>query len=180
MKSLGFFVHLYQIAVLWFPDKLVGKLYFTPEQDAMETIFSLSFLLTGPFWAMMIFAPRWRWTQRLVGSPYIVLPATLLYIVLIVPTLVGSTIPMTEAFTLKGITELLSSDVGATVGWIHFLAFDLFVGRWAYLDGQERGISHWLLAPILFCILMVGPLGLTLYLVVRGIKSQAFPKKPGF
>ena len=49
----------------------------------------------------------------------------------------------------------------------HFLAFDLFVGRWVYLDSRERGISAWLMAPILLVVLMLGPLGFILYLVVR-------------
>ena len=50
---------------------------------------------------------------------------------------------------------------------MHFLAFDLFVGRWAYLDSRQRGITAWLVSPILLLILMVGPLGLLLYLIVR-------------
>jgi hypothetical protein len=41
------------------------------------------------------------------------------------------------------------------------------LGRWAYLDSRQRGITAWLASPILFLILMVGPLGLLLYLTVR-------------
>jgi hypothetical protein len=69
--------------------------------------------------------------------------------------------------TLAGIAALLGTPAGATVGWVHFLAFDLFVGRWAYLDSRERKISAWLVSPTLFFILMTGPLGLLLYLTVR-------------
>ena len=132
----------------------------------METIFSLSFLLVAPFWGLMLVAPGWRWTQRIIGSPLIVLPAALLYIALVVPAL-DEALPLLLSPSLAGIAGLLGSEQGATAGWVHFLAFDLFVGRWAYLDGRERQISHWLMAPILFLILMLGPLGLTLYLVVR-------------
>ncbi len=137
----------------------------------METIFSLSFLLTGPFWAMMILAPRWRWTRRIIGSPFIILPAALLYVVLVVPALTEA-IPALAAPTLDNIAGLLGSAEGATVGWIHFLAFDLFVGRWAYLDAQKRQISHWLVAPALFFILMLGPLGFTLFLLIRELTSR--------
>ena len=49
----------------------------------------------------------------------------------------------------------------------HFLAFDLFVGRWEYLDARERQLTHWLLAPCLFLTLMLGPLGLLAYLGAR-------------
>jgi hypothetical protein len=67
------------------------------------------------------------------------------------------------------IAALLGDPSGATVGWVHFLAFDLFVGRWAYLDSRERGLSAWLASPALFFILMAGPLGFLLYLLARQI-----------
>ena len=57
---------------------------------------------------------------------------------------------------------------GATIGWVHFLAFDVFVARWAYLDSQARSLSAWLMAPVLFLTLMLGPMGLLVYLVLRG------------
>lgn len=140
-----------------------------------ETIFSFTFLLTAPFWGMMMLAPRWQWTKRIIGSPYILLPAALLYIILIIPSLTDA-IPLLAAPTLENIAGLLGSDEGATIGWIHFLAFDLFVGRWAYLDAQERQITHWLVAPALFFILMLGPFGFTLYLLVREVDGRRSKK----
>ena len=74
--------------------------------------------------------------------------------------------------SLAGIASLLGTPAGATTGWVHFLAFDLFVGRWAYLDSRARGISAWQVSPALFFILMAGPLGLLLYLVVAGAWSR--------
>ena len=70
---------------------------------------------------------------------------------------------------------LLGSPAGATVGWIHFLAFDLFVGRWAYLDSLERNIHPLVMAPILFLILMFGPLGFLFYLAARAIAARLNP-----
>jgi hypothetical protein len=52
------------------------------------------------------------------------------------------------------------------------LAFDLFVGRWVYLDGRRLGMSAWLVSPILFFVLMLGPLGLVLYVAARLIKTR--------
>ncbi len=74
--------------------------------------------------------------------------------------------------TLVGVAGLLGSEVGATIGWVHFLAFDLFVGRWIYLDSREKNISVWLMAPILFFTLMLGPLGLLSYLLLREIYQR--------
>jgi hypothetical protein len=55
----------------------------------------------------------------------------------------------------------------ATLAWAHFLAFDLFVGRWIYLDSRERGSSAGLVAPALLLTLMLGPIGFLLYLALR-------------
>ncbi|MCB9123885.1 MAG: DUF4281 domain-containing protein [Caldilineaceae bacterium] len=58
------------------------------------------------------------------------------------------------------IAALLGTPEGATVAWAHFLAFDLFVGRWVYLDGRCVGLSAWVVSPILFFVLMIRPGGL--------------------
>ena len=132
----------------------------------LDSLFSLSNLLVLPFWFVMIFLPRWGWARRLIGSPLIVLPPALLYAALVLPS-------VTDVFgglmnpTLAGIAALLGTPFGATVGWAHFLAFDLFVGRWAYLDAHARGIHPVLMAPVLFCVLMLGPIGFALYLALR-------------
>ena len=68
---------------------------------------------------------------------------------------------------LGGVSALLGSPAGATVGWVHFLAFDLFVARWAYLDSRERGVNPFIMAPVLFLVLMLGPVGFLAYLAVR-------------
>ena len=139
----------------------------------MEAIFSLSSLLVMPFWALMIFLPHWRWTRRILRSPLVILPPALLYGALVLPRLAEVFLAVSSP-TLAGIATLLSTPAGATIAWAHFLAFDLFVGRWIYLDGRERGISALLMAPVLFLTLMLGPLGFLLYLVLRGMAARPF------
>jgi hypothetical protein len=138
----------------------------------VETIFSLSGLLVMPFWALMIFLPHWRWTRRILRSPLVILPPALLYGALALPRL-AEVFPAVSSPTLAGIATLLGAPVGATIAWAHFLAFDLFVGRWIYLDGRERGISALLMAPVLFLTLTLGPLGFLLYLVLRGVTARS-------
>lgn len=132
----------------------------------MEALFNVSFVLVAPFWLLMIFVPHWPVTRRIAQTVWIAAPASLLYAILILPR-------FTEVFPLvlrpehAAIAELLGSAAGATIGWIHYLAFDLFVGRWVYLDSRDRGFSAWLVSPILFFVLMLGPLGLVMYLALR-------------
>jgi hypothetical protein len=132
----------------------------------MSTVFQASFILVAPFWFLMVFLPHWQWSKRIINSPFIIAPAALLYAILVLP-LIGDVLPAVMNPTLDGVAALLASEAGATIGWVHFLAFDLFVGRWAYLDSQKRGISAWLMAPILYFTLMLGPIGFLLYLLVR-------------
>jgi hypothetical protein len=139
----------------------------------VEAIFSLSGLLVMPGWALMSFLPHWRWTRRILRSPLVILPPALLYGALVLPRL-AEVFPTVSNPTLAGIATLLGTPAGATIAWAHFLAFDLFVGRWIYLDGRERGISALLIAPVLFLTLMLGPFGFLLYLVLRDAAARSF------
>jgi hypothetical protein len=91
------------------------------------------------------------------------------YAVLVVPQL-PSLLPLivrAEPLRLVELAELLGKPEATLLAWIHFLAFDLFVGRWIYRDGYERFISAWLMSPVLVLALLLGPLGLLTYLLIR-------------
>jgi len=137
----------------------------------METLFKLSSFTALPFWVLMIFLPRWRVTKRLMSSPLVCAAPAALYAALVIPRFaeVWRDVSSPE---LSGVAALLGSPVGATVGWLHFLAFDLFVGRWIYLDGRERDVPAWVLAPVLFVTLMLGPCGFLLYPIVRHVRGH--------
>jgi Domain of unknown function (DUF4281) len=131
----------------------------------MERLFDLSSLMVLPFWALIIFLPHWRVTRMLMGSPLVCAIPAIFYAGLVIPRFVEMWQVVSRA-ELSGIAALLGSPVGATIAWLHFLAFDLFVGRWIYLDSRARGITAWVMAPVLFLTLMLGPCGFLLYLIV--------------
>ena len=133
----------------------------------MATLFDASFLLVAPFWLLMIALPGWSVTRRVIASPWIAAPAAALYLALVLPGLPG-VLGAVSSPSLEAIAPLLGTPEGATVAWVHFLAFDLFVGRWVYLDARARGITPWLTSPLLLLTLMLGPTGLLGHLLVRG------------
>lgn len=137
----------------------------------METVFSLSNLLTLPFWLLIIALPHWHGTRRVMSSPLVAAAPALLYLLLVLPQ-IGALLPVLASPRLGAVAALLGTPEGATLAWAHFLAFDLFVGRWAYLDSQARGVSAWLMAPVLFVVLMLGPVGFLLYLAVRALFAR--------
>lgn len=132
----------------------------------MDTVFQIAGGFVLPFWAAMIFAPRARFTLVSMRSALPVLALAGLYAVLVLPR-VGALWAELAQPRLPGMTALLGSPEGATIGWVHFLAFDLFVGRWIYLDSRDRSFSPWVLGPVLLLTLMFGPLGLVAYSLLR-------------
>ncbi len=136
------------------------------ESFMYNQLFQLASLLVMPFWFLMIVLPFWRPARQIVASSWIVLPAALFYALLVLPNL-GELFQLLLNPALAPIAALLGTPFGATVAWVHFLAFDLFVGRWIFLDSRRRGISAWLTSPLLLLTLLFGPFGLLLYLLLR-------------
>src|SRR5438477_4018975 len=135
-------------------------------QTTMQTWFSIANLTVFPFWLTMIFAPGWRGTNRLVQSPLIVLPPIAIYAALVLPAL-GAVLPIVVRPELPAVAALLGAPLGAPAAWAHFLAFDLFVGRWIFLDARERNLPAPVVSGLLIVTLLLGPLGLGAYLAVR-------------
>ena len=63
-------------------------------------------------------------------------------------------------------------------GWVHYLAFDLFIGAWQVRDAKRTGLSHLLVVPCLVLTFLFGPIGLLLYLALRVILSKGLPYTP--
>jgi hypothetical protein len=138
----------------------------------VDLVFQASFVLVAPFWGLMIFLPRWPVSERVLRSPWIAAPAALLYLVLIAPDL-GGILGALAAPDLATISAALATEPATTVAWAHFLAFDLFVGRWIYLDARPRALSPLLMGVLLFLTLVLGPIGLLGYLLVRARRPAA-------
>ena len=140
-----------------------------------DQVFSAVNLLALIAWIALIALPRWP--ALLSASLY--LGAGLLclvYSVLLVSVL-GGFIPAGEGganfTTIEGVRSIFSSDVGVTIGWTHYLAFDLFIGIWIARDADAKFFSRWLQAPILLATFLAGPLGLLLWLIIREPRSRA-------
>jgi ABA4-like protein len=131
-----------------------------------DTLFDLAFYLAAPFWALMILAPTWSWTRRIASSAWIVAPTLVVWAILAVP-LFG---PLWAAVTqpsLPVLDALVADERAVALLWAQIIAWDLFIGRWMYLDSRERRVHPVLMAPILVLTILLSPIGLPIYLVVR-------------
>nr|WP_232662572.1 ABA4-like family protein [Pseudonocardia sp. TRM90224] len=133
-----------------------------------DVLFTIAFPLAAPFWLLMIVAPTWSVTRRIIGSPFIVVPPLLVYALAVIPQF-GEVLAAVAQPTPAGVAALLATPVGAAAGWAHFIGFDLFVGRWMYLEARERGIHPLVMAPVLVLTIMLAPLGLLAYLIIRTV-----------
>ena len=127
-------------------------------------IFALANLLALVAWlalvvALFVAAIRERvWQATALAIPLLLGVA---YVALI-----ASGFGAAEGGGFGSITEvraLFANDAALTAGWLHYLAFDLFVGTWISREGIAAGLPRLLLVPCLLLTFMFGPAGLLLF-----------------
>lgn len=133
----------------------------------------LVFQITNPLalvgWVLLLFAPLIpKWSDRIAGY---VIPAllALVYAVMLITHAgegeggFGSLPEVMALFTVPGL---------AMAGWLHCLAFDLFIGAWEVRTARRESIAHWMVVPCLALTLFAGPIGLLLFLGLRAIRRR--------
>ncbi|MGB6043751.1 MAG: ABA4-like family protein [Pirellulales bacterium] len=129
-----------------------------------ESLFSLCSYVVLPSWALLIFAPRWKWTARMICALIVPVLLGVVYVAL----LASQWNQLEGGFrSLAEVAQLFSNPYALLAGWVHYLAFDLFIGSWEVRDAQRLNISHWLVTPCLLLTFLFGPFGLVLYLALR-------------
>ncbi|MFD1048614.1 ABA4-like family protein, partial [Kibdelosporangium lantanae] len=94
----------------------------------------------------------------------------LLYLVIAVPRLVDL-FPLVTSPTLTGLQSAMAEGGAATLVWVHIIAFDLFVGRWMYLESRNREIHPLVMAPVLVVTILFAPIGFLVFLGVRATRT---------
>lgn len=69
--------------------------------------------------------------------------------------------------SLSAVATLFQSPWLLLAGWIHYLAFDLFVGAWILRDGFARQAPRVVALAVLPATFLFGPMGLLLWLALR-------------
>jgi Domain of unknown function (DUF4281) len=69
--------------------------------------------------------------------------------------------------SIEQVRTFFSNDALLAAGWLHYLAFDLFVGNWIMTDGILRGIPRLVIALCLGLTFLFGPARLLLFLSLR-------------
>ncbi len=121
-------------------------------------------------WVILIFAPRrlpYNLGTALLSIPRFVIPfgISLLYAGFAMAYFFsvdgGGFGSLDEVATLLGKPEMLLA------GWVHYLAFDLFIGGWIAVEADKIGLNRIVQAPILLATFMLGPIGLAIFLTIK-------------
>lgn len=130
--------------------------------------FSLAGLIAMAGWlalSVSLFAPSVR--EPIWRTTALVIPATLAlaYILLIAEGLGAAS---RGGFgSIEEVRALFANDSALAAGWLHYLAFDLFVGTWIARRGIDEAMPALLLLPCFALTFLFGPAGLLLFLTAR-------------
>ena len=138
-----------------------------------EIVFSYAGIAAMVGWALLILGPRrFAWFNAV---PLWIIPAGLsaVYAALIFSRFSGTG----GGFdSLASVAILLSDDWALLAGWVHYLAFDLFVGAVIAARMDRVGVDRLVQAPILGATFMLGPLGFLIAgLTELGLRARKLP-----
>ena len=150
--------------------------------DSIKTAFSVATFLPQPFWLFIILLPNAGITKKLFGNLNLITVFCLVHFFIVVTSILepGGTAPMAE---FNDVFDPSGDPQAAMIGmmrypnfvseeWSHVLTWDLFVGRYIWLDGIKRGLftSH----SVLLCNL-IGPPGFLLHLATCLVTGKGLP-----
>lgn len=131
---------------------------------SLDDAFSRAGQLAMIGWAALILLPRWRGVSAALAGWAIPALLSLGYAVLIA-------VHWHDAeggfSSLDSVAALFASKPLLLAGWVHYLAFDLFLGNWILRRSQAEAIPHWLMLPVLLLTFLFGPFGYLTYLLLE-------------
>ena len=135
-----------------------------------ESLFSAfsTFVLLG--WVALLVAPLRR-SLAVTVARWVAVILCGGYFAMLVAGMAGPGPPPGASFdSLAGVRSLLSTPEALLAGWVHYLAFDLFVGAWQVEDAPAANVPHWLVLPCLGLTFVAGPVGLLLYFGIKAVR----------
>jgi len=122
-----------------------------------ENWFSLASTAAAAGWAALILLPRWPWLRLVLRYA---LPGAL--------ATAYTALVMVYFFHVEGggfnslaqVKALLATEPTLLAGWVHYLAFDLFIGAWITTEVLRLSLPRLVLVAVLPLTFLFGPIGL--------------------
>jgi hypothetical protein len=77
--------------------------------------------------------------------------------------------------SLENVRKLFTTDGALLAGWVHYLAFDLFIGSWIAREIMTRGFHRLWLLPLLPASFLLGPVGLLGFAILKCLSPRTSP-----
>lgn len=79
--------------------------------------------------------------------------------------------------SLDNVARLFETRELLLAGWLHYLAFDLFVGAWIVRTARATAMPFWLVVPCLPATFLFGPVGYLAFAMIRFARDRG--RQPG-
>ena len=136
----------------------------------LDRIFSTANFLAIAGWIMLAVLPGRAWVIEGIVGGLIPLLLSVAYAGLIAAFWSGAEGGFSS---LDDVARLFQTPGLLLAGWLHYLAFDLFVGAWEVRTARAEGIPHLLVIPVLALTFLFGPAGFLLFVVIRAVVRAA-------
>jgi Domain of unknown function (DUF4281) len=135
-----------------------------------DSLFQIANPIAMLGWISLILAP---FAPRLIDLIAAVIIPLLLAVAYSAPILAHWSGATGGYGSLPDVMALFTNPHVALAGWVHYLAFDLFVGAWATRTARAAGINHLLVLPHLALIFLFGPAGfLTFHAMLAAFRQR--------
>jgi Domain of unknown function (DUF4281) len=114
-------------------------------------------------------ATKRAWLRDTLAGTYIPVALSAAYAILIALFFAG-----TEGGfdSLENVQKLFTAPWAALAGWIHYLAFDLFMGARIARGIEDLGLPRWPLIALLPLTFMLGPAGYLAFEIVKAARIR--------
>lgn len=136
-----------------------------------HALFSLSSAMALAGWMLLVILPHRRVTRYLVGFGIVQAIMSVMYLVALI---IGADAFSEGGFgSLTDVRALFDNDWLLLAGWVHYLAFDLFVGYWITVDARKKKIPHLIIVVPLLLTFLLGPVGFLTYWLIRTFNRRS-------
>ena len=138
-----------------------------------DTIFPLANMAALAGWVALLASPWLPRLAQIASGMVIPLVLALLYAAIVLASWSSGE----GGFdTLANVAALFKSPWLLLAGWVHYLAFDLFVGAWITRRAQDDRIPFLLVVPCLALTFLFGPAGFLAFAILRTSFAVARPQ----
>lgn len=141
----------------------------------LENAFSLANMLALAGWAALLASPFVPRLSQAVSAYAVPLLLSVAYTAVVLSSWSGADGGFSS---LADVATLLGQPVILLAGWIHYLAFDLFVGAWEVRTARRETIPFFLVVPCLALTFLFGPAGFLAFMILRAAINRGVFTRP--